>query len=94
MKTEIIKGAEEVLRKIVEMVMGVESLIINHELTTRGILFELDHSDKDQLKFVVGKKGRNIKQLRRIMNVWARRNKCRIEIFVPSNKQSVINQNN
>lgn len=71
--------AEEILKNIVKTIWGFD-LDTETKITEIGISLTLKIEDPLKRKLLVGKQGKNISALRRLMRIWALRNKCNVFI--------------
>lgn len=70
--------AEQALKEIIKIVFGID---VSVEGTINELGIDLVINCDNSLKsIVIGKRGRNINLLRKIMVAWGRRNKCNVNI--------------
>lgn len=70
--------AEQTLKEIIKIIWGID-VSVEGTINELGINLVINCDDSSK-PIVIGKRGRNINLLRKIMTVWAKRNKCSVNI--------------
>ncbi len=70
--------AEKTIKNLIELIWGFSVDVVS-DINERGIDLKIV-CDKNNLPMLVGKRGRNIRLIRRLMRIWGSINKCNVNI--------------
>lgn len=70
--------AEKTLKNLIVLIWGIEAEV-EGTINERGIDLKIVCGEKE-MPILIGKRGRNIRLLRKIMRIWSSINKCNINI--------------
>lgn len=85
-----LKRTEEMVSALLKVIFALDA-DVNASMDAMGINVEIASNNRDKMGMVMGKGGRNLDALRRLVRIWGFLNKARVNLFIkPDHDQAQV----